>query len=53
MYKSLVPGPTAEGMEISLPRRYYAKMRPVAEQQLAKAGIRLAAVLNGIYGEGK
>jgi len=32
-----------------LPADYYSKMRPVVDQQLEKAGIRLAYVLNEIF----
>lgn len=34
---------------ISLPKDYYYKMRPLAEEQLEKAGIRLAMVLENIF----
>jgi len=33
----------------TLPRCYYTKMRPVVEEQLQKAGIRLASILEDIF----
>jgi hypothetical protein len=35
----------------ALPREYFDKMRPVAEEQLEKSGIRLAKVLEEVFGE--
>lgn len=52
VYSALPPGPTLQGQEVKLPRSYYSKMRPVAELQIEKAGIRLAALLNRIYDPG-
>jgi len=49
VYNRLPPGPTRDGTAIRLPRRYFSMMRPVARMQLAKAGIRLATALNGVF----
>jgi hypothetical protein len=35
----------------NLPRNYYAKMRPIADKQLEKAGIRLAILLEELFGK--
>jgi hypothetical protein len=40
-------GPTSKTVKLS--KNYYKSMRPTAEEQLEKAGIRLAYILNSIY----
>jgi hypothetical protein len=40
-------GPTTD--TVVLPQDYYSKMRPISDEQIEKAGIRLAATLNQIY----
>ena len=47
IYKGMDPGPQ-DYTDNTLPGDYYEKMRPIVEQQLEKAGIRLAFVLNEI-----
>lgn len=41
------PGPSTQIMD--LPKDYFSQMRPIAEMQLEKAGIRLAFILNQLY----
>jgi len=41
------PGPSF--YEVRLDKNYYSRMRPIAEEQLKKAGIRLARILNDIF----
>jgi len=41
------PGPTAGTIRLS--KDYYSEMRPISDEQIEKAGIRLAATLNQIY----
>jgi hypothetical protein len=43
--------PAASGNVIVLPRDYYSRMRPVVEEQIKKAGVRLARVLEEILGK--
>lgn len=45
IYKDLSAGNSF----IKLPMNYYAEMRPIAEKQIEKAGIRLAMILNEIF----
>ena len=47
IYKGMDPGPQ-DYTDNPLHSDYYSKMRPIVEQQLEKAGIRLAYVLNEI-----
>lgn len=47
IYKGLGPGPQ-DYTDNPLPSSYYGQMRPIVDQQLEKAGIRLAFVLNEI-----
>ncbi len=47
IYPGFEPGPQ-DYTDTPLPRDYYRKMRPIVDQQLEKAGIRLAYVLNEI-----
>jgi|GEM_PF-1690537 len=48
IYKVLDPGPHDDFWE-TLPDDYFEKMRPIVDNQLEKAGIRLAYVLNNIF----
>ena len=50
IYPGFPAGPVSA---FALPRNYYAEMRPVVDLQLEKAGVRLARVLEGIYGWNK
>ncbi len=47
VYKGMDPG-TQDYTDNPLPSEYFDKMRPIVDQQLEKAGIRLAFVLNEI-----
>jgi hypothetical protein len=49
VYPGLSAGPAATA--IDLPKDYYAKMRPYVDIQLEKAGMRLAYILEEIFGE--
>ncbi len=49
IYPGLPAGATVT--VISLSRNYYSKMRPVCNEQLEKAGVRLAKVLEGVFGK--
>ena len=51
IYAGFTAGPTVE--PIALEGNYYANMRPVVYEQLEKAGLRLAGVLNEIFKESK
>jgi len=44
------PNAGATFKEVSLNKNYYSRMRPIAEEQIKKAGIRMAKVLNEIFG---
>ena len=46
VYKNLKPGPGT----LALPEDYYRTMRPRVDEQLEKAGVRLAYVLQEIFG---
>lgn len=48
-YEGLPAGPTPPGVSIKLPRRYFSIMQPTVKTQLAKAGFRLATLLNTIF----
>ena len=48
IYKRMDPGPQ-DYSDNPLPSDYFVKMRPIVDQQLEKAGIRLAFVLNEIF----
>ncbi len=48
IYPGFSPGPTTS--PVTLPKDYYGKMRPIVDQQLEKAGVRLAKVLDDIFG---
>ena len=48
IYAGMDPGPQ-DYTDNPLPSDYFDKMRPIVEQQLEKAGIRLAYVLNEIF----
>jgi hypothetical protein len=37
--------------DISLPKNYHSKMRPICDKQLEKAGVRLAKILEDIFGK--
>ncbi|MFH1222973.1 MAG: S1/P1 nuclease [Pseudomonadota bacterium] len=43
------PGPTPKDTEVTLSKDYYKNMRPIENEQMKKAGIRLAEVLNEIF----
>ncbi len=43
------PGPTK--YDVRLDKDYYSSMRPIVEEQFKKAGIRLAKLLNDIFGK--
>lgn len=49
IYPEFTPGPTPAGTEVSLTKDYYKDMRPIVDEQLEKAGLRLAHILNDIY----
>jgi hypothetical protein len=49
IYQKMPEGSTE--VAILLPKVYYEKMRPAAEEQLEKAGVRLAKVLEDIFGK--
>jgi hypothetical protein len=49
VYKDWKPGPTPKGNPVLLDKDYYRKMRPVADAQMKKAGVRLATVLREIF----
>jgi hypothetical protein len=51
VYKGWKPGPTPKDDPVKLDKDYYRKMRPVAEEQMKKAGVRLAYVLERIFGK--
>jgi hypothetical protein len=46
IYKDLPAGPMSE---YPLPNNYYDEMRPVADEQMEKAGVRLSFILNNIF----
>jgi hypothetical protein len=48
IYPGFPPGPVSE---YTLPKNYYDEMRPIVEEQLEKAGIRLAMVLEDVFGK--
>jgi hypothetical protein len=48
IYSDLPQGPSSK---IILPKYYYLDMRPLVDEQLEKAGIRLSRILNEIYGK--
>lgn len=48
IYPGFNPGP-GDYSETALPVSYYYQMRPIMDEQLEKAGIRLAVVLNKIF----
>ena len=48
VYKGMDPG-AQDYTDKPLPSDYYIKMRPIVDEQLEKAGIRLASVLNEIF----
>ena len=39
-----------DGATIKLSRDYFATMRPIVDMQLERAGVRLAHVLNEVFG---
>ena len=47
IYADMPAGPA----EKSLPKNYHHKMRKIADEQIEKAGVRLAYVLEGIFGK--
>jgi hypothetical protein len=49
IYRGFSTGPTTDA--VSLPDDYYFKMRPICEEQLEKAGVRLAFILDEIFGK--
>jgi hypothetical protein len=49
IYPDFLAGPTET--VVPLPRNYYSKMRPICNGQLEKAGVRLAKVLEEIFGK--
>jgi hypothetical protein len=51
IYSSLPPGPTPDKVIYPLPLGYYSVMRPLCNQQIEKAGVRLAFILESIFGE--
>ena len=48
IYPGMEPGPQDYSAN-PLPKDYFYRMRPLVDQQLEKAGIRLASLLNGIF----
>ncbi len=51
IYSKFSPGKTSDSNGVALSQDYYApKMRNIVNSQLSKAGIRLAFVLDGIFG---
>ena len=51
IYKGYPPGPQ-DLTEIHLGNAYFKQMRPIVEKQLRKAGVRLAKLLEDIFGAG-
>ncbi|HUK39648.1 MAG TPA: S1/P1 nuclease [Candidatus Acidoferrales bacterium] len=49
IYKNYQPGPQ-DLRQVNLGREYYQRMRPIVEEQLKKAGVRLAKFLNDLFG---
>jgi hypothetical protein len=49
VYKGLKPGPCA--MPFALPAGYHSVMRPIVDTQLERAGVRLAFVLETVFGK--
>jgi hypothetical protein len=51
--KTIYPGFNhgSDSTVVNLQRNYYSKMRPICDEQLEKAGVRLAYVLEDIFGK--
>jgi len=49
IYPGFTPGPTPTDTVVALSRDYYSEMRPIEDELMEKAGIRLANILNNIY----
>jgi hypothetical protein len=50
IYKDYEPGPH-DLTQTSLGNAYYQRMGPIVEEQLKKAGVRLAGILNELFGD--
>jgi hypothetical protein len=49
IYKNYAPGPQ-DLTNVNLGTAYYNQMRPIVDEQLEKAGVRLAKILEAIFG---